>query len=59
MTTAPFRRVVTGHDANGQAIIQSDAPPQRVQRVGGETGPMFYEVWNTRETPADDRPRVG
>jgi mannose-6-phosphate isomerase-like protein (cupin superfamily) len=53
MTTAPFRRVVTGHDAHGRAIIQEDAPPPRVQRIGGETGPMFYEVWNTRATPAE------
>lgn len=52
MTTAPFRRIVTGHDAEGRAIIQEDAPPPRVQRIGGATGPMFYEVWNTRATPA-------
>jgi mannose-6-phosphate isomerase-like protein (cupin superfamily) len=47
-----FRRVVTGHDSNGKAIIQSDAPPTRVQVIGNGTGPTFYEVWNTRETPA-------
>jgi mannose-6-phosphate isomerase-like protein (cupin superfamily) len=47
----PFRRVVTGHDSLGNAIIQSDAPPTRVQVVGTH-GPTFYEVWNTRETPA-------
>ena len=29
-----------------------DRPPPRVQRIGGEFGPIFYEVWNTRETPA-------
>lgn len=49
---APFRRIVTGHDAGGRAIIQEDGPPPRVQRIGGEIGPMFYEVWNTRATPA-------
>ena len=47
----PFRRVVTGHDKSGRAIILSDAPPTRVQVVGAH-GPTFYEVWNTRETPA-------
>lgn len=52
MPTAPFRRIVTGHDAQGRAIIQEDAPPPRVQRIGGEHGPWFYEVWNTRATPA-------
>ena len=49
---APFRRIVTGHDSAGRAIIQEDAPPPRVARIGGEYGPMFYEVWNTRATPA-------
>ncbi len=46
-----FRRVVTGHDASGRAIIQSDAPPERVKTLSGG-GPTFYEVWNTRESPA-------
>lgn len=49
---APFRRIVTGHDPAGNAIIQEDGPPPRVQRIGGPTGPVFYEVWNTRATPA-------
>ena len=52
MTTAPFRRIVTGHDVTGRAVIQEDGPPPRVQRIGGDTGPIFYEVWNTRTTPA-------
>ena len=46
-----FRRIVTGHDAKGNAIIQSDAPPERVMTLP-HNGPTFYEVWNTRETPA-------
>jgi mannose-6-phosphate isomerase-like protein (cupin superfamily) len=46
----PFRRIVTGHDDAGRAVILSDAPPERVQRIGPD-GPVFYEVWNTRETP--------
>ena len=51
MKTAPFNRIITGHDKDGKAIIQEYAPPPRVQRVGGETGPWFYEVWNTQQTP--------
>src|SRR5262245_706790 len=47
-----FRRVVTGHNDAGESIIVTDAPPERVQKVGGEPGPTFFEVWNTRETPA-------
>jgi hypothetical protein len=52
MALAPIRRIVTGHDACGKAIIQEDGPPARIQRIGGAQGPLFYEVWNTRETPA-------
>ena len=52
MKEAPVRRVVTGHDAAGRAIIQEDGPVPRVQRVGGPHGPLFFEVWNTRATPA-------
>jgi len=49
---ALFRRIVTGHDAEGRAVIQEDAPPPRVQRIGDAHGPIFYEVWNTVATPA-------
>jgi mannose-6-phosphate isomerase-like protein (cupin superfamily) len=45
------RRIVTGHDAKGHSIIQSDAPPQRTESMGPH-GPHLYEIWNTRETPA-------
>lgn len=52
MITAPFRRIVTGHDDRGQAVFLEDARPPRVAQIGGEIGPWFYEVWNTTETPA-------
>lgn len=51
MMTGPTRRIVTGHNASGQAIIQEDGPVPRFQRIGGDIGPMFHEVWNTRATP--------
>src|SRR5262245_32926067 len=51
-TQTTFRRIVTGHDDAGNAVIISDAPPSRVQQIGGPGGPTFFEVWNTRETPA-------
>lgn len=50
--TNPVRRVVTGHNAQGLAIIQEDGAAPRVQQVGGPAGPMFYEIWNTQATPA-------
>jgi hypothetical protein len=46
------RRIVTGHDSQGRAIIQDDNAVRRVQRVGGEISPLFHEVWNTRSSPA-------
>lgn len=49
---ATFRRIVTGHDKAGNAVIISDAPPRRVQQVGGPGGPTFTEVWSTQEMPA-------
>lgn len=47
-----FRRIVTGHNKEGKAIIISDAPPVLTQLVGGKGGPTFFEVWHTLETPA-------
>lgn len=52
MKEAPVRRIVTGHDADGNAVFLEDGPSPRVQRVGGERGPLFHEVWNTQATPA-------
>ena len=44
MDVEPVRRVVTGHDASGKAIIQEDGCAPRAQRIGGEVGPMFFEA---------------
>lgn len=52
MTHAPFRRIVTGHNSEGKAVVLEDSAPPRTARIAGAIGPMFYEVWNTRETPA-------
>jgi hypothetical protein len=43
-----FRRVVTGHDADGKAIIISDAAPLHTQLVGGPGGPTFFEIWKVK-----------
>ena len=47
----PIRRIVTGHDDRGRAVIQSNSAPGRVRTLS-HGGPTFYEIWNTRETPA-------
>jgi hypothetical protein len=52
MSEATVRRVVTGHDSQGRSVIQEDGRISRVKRIGGETGPLFHEVWNTQATPA-------
>lgn len=46
------RRVVTGHDAQGKAIVLEDAPAPnvKVRAVGKLTSTL---VWVTDETPAD------
>ena len=47
----PYRRIVTGHNAQGRSVIASDGPPERLQAMG-PNGPWLREYWNTRETPA-------
>ena len=49
MSYAPVRRIVTGHDAAGKAIILEDCAAPRVTEMGG---PVFHEVWTTSTMPA-------
>lgn len=46
------RRVVTGHDATGKAIVLSDDTPPHVTRPEHQPGLAFHELWNTRSCPA-------
>ncbi len=48
---APIRRVITGHDANGKAVIifDSDAPNSSTR----ENGSGSTQLGRTSETPAD------
>jgi mannose-6-phosphate isomerase-like protein (cupin superfamily) len=50
--TGPVRRIVTGHDADGTAIIVADGPTSRIHDDLGEEGLVFQEIWHTTETPA-------
>ena len=45
------RRVVTGHNQNGEAIIISDGAPPSVFDNLGQPGLVFHEIWRTNETP--------
>lgn len=46
------RRIVTGHDAAGKAVVLSDAPnPHRMARE--EQGVVSYRLWMNERTPAE------
>jgi hypothetical protein len=47
-----IHRVVTGHDAEGQAIVASSGPLPSVVEIAAIPGTVFHEVWSTNETPA-------
>lgn len=51
--TLRVRRVVTGHDANGKAVVASDETLTAVpRRIGGDiTG---CEIWSTQRMPVDN-----
>ncbi len=48
----PIRRIVTGHDAHGQAVIASDGPLPTVVELAAIPGTVFHEVWSTQSSPA-------
>jgi len=52
MVSQHVRRVVTGHNDEGKAIVLSDGQPPHVTRPEHQPGLAFHELWNTRETPA-------
>jgi mannose-6-phosphate isomerase-like protein (cupin superfamily) len=45
------RRIVTGHDAEGKAMVVSDGEPPNSYELSIK-GTYFTEIWNTKETPA-------
>jgi hypothetical protein len=46
------RRVVTGHDAAGRAVVVSDGPSPFVYRNPGTPGFVSTDIWRSSETPA-------
>jgi quercetin dioxygenase-like cupin family protein len=48
----PVRRVVTGHDPKGQAIVQSDSIAQSTDVANGQA--RFALLWTTDRSPADN-----
>lgn len=51
MVSHNVRRIVTGHDENGKAIVLEDGAPPHVIRPEHQPGLAFHELWNTRSTP--------
>ena len=47
------RRIVTGHDANGKAIIKTDERLQAVSRLG-RPHISGWEIWSTDRIPVDN-----
>lgn len=52
MRFADIHRVVTGHDAQGTAIIASNGPLPTVVGIAAIPGTVFHEVWSTSGSPA-------
>ncbi len=51
MSLAPIRRVVTGHDVHGDAVIATDGSLPTVVELAAIPGTIFHEVWSTAATP--------
>lgn len=52
MTFPPIQRTVTGHDADGRAVVLSSGPLPTVVEIQAIPGTLFHEVWSTTGTPA-------
>lgn len=51
MSFSPIHRVVTGHDANGDAVVTSEGPLSTVIELQAVPGTMLHEVWCTSASP--------
>ncbi|WP_310568312.1 cupin domain-containing protein [Hydrogenophaga sp.] len=47
-----IHRVVTGHDADGNAIVAHNGPLPTVVEIAAIPGTVFHEVWSTTGAPA-------
>lgn len=48
----PFKRVVTGHDGNGLAVVASCGATPNTFPLKAVPGTLFHEVWNSPGSPA-------
>ena len=47
-----IHRVVTGHNAEGRAVVTSAGPLPTVVEIAAIPGTVFHEVWSTLQSPA-------
>jgi mannose-6-phosphate isomerase-like protein (cupin superfamily) len=47
----PIIRTVTGHDAEGKAVVVSHGPLPHVAEIAAIPGTVFHEVWCTQGSP--------
>ena len=47
-----FKRVVTGHNASGAAVVASSGATPTVFPLASVPGTVFYEIWNSAASPA-------
>lgn len=52
MSLPPIHRIVTGHDAQGRAVVASQGPLPTVVELQAIPGTVFHEVWATSGSPA-------
>ena len=52
MSFPTIRRIVTGHDSAGKAVISSQGPLPTVAEIAAIPGTVFHEVWSTAAAPA-------
>lgn len=63
MSLPAIHRIVTGHDAQGRAVIATQGPLPTVVALAAIPGTVFHEVWSTQQSPAlvgnDPDPTLG
>jgi hypothetical protein len=50
----PIRRIVTGHDADGRAVILKDGPATSIVEPAARPGEAITEIWRTGAAPASN-----
>lgn len=51
MSLSTMRRIVTGHNEQGKAVITSEGAPPKIIELKAVPGTVFYEIWNTNSSP--------